>query len=768
MDESSPRVVTSSQKGLFDKIFPHHHFKRPILPLFLFAFIALATGFSVLLAQKNQDVRNYAKESKTSTAQSSSTINLILHLSKNRETGAVSVLEAWANNGYSPTYPQTYNSDSLEQVINGTVDSRTVAQFTSQTFGESYDPVNRRNVNIGNTLPNPEGYVSFQYKKGATLRIQNRKTGATQTLSDPKITTAITNPVTLPLNANTIVTQGANQQSSIEISSPNDAADGYTDLLFISDNYGNNFSQFDSDVDSMVRTLLTIPPYSEYAGKIRITKLHNFQQICQVPYHDANNNVLCNKTLMFQIASQANHDYFVVVENANDSFAWGWYGSRAVIAGKNVWDDGTEHGGARLAHEFGHAIGWLKDEYDLEKNSNQDNEYAGWYYNCDDVSSCAKWSGVSGTSCLPTCSYRDWFRPTQFGMMNNDYDIPIPPFGPLDAPVLRGYLNATSPIAPGTAMPGNSAWKWTTNWCVDIPKTCINAGMQLPAVFYNPSYCSNSSSSYNCSGYQYSGGGPTPTPSGGGSCTITRTNSQTPAVGVYVRFKIDLTSPLSQYSASGACTQVTGGSGDPEPYCGNVMGQNVPSCGGHTQIKSGGTCTVSAVMNNGKTCQLSLTVPNPTPTKEPDRSNIQGNIFHDDETDKNAVKNSNTVEPSVSGVSISLFRVKQNGSSTLIETRTSNNNGKNNFSFRPSQNGNYRFDPPANIPGYRLHPCSQVTKPKNIPTDNRYFYCTETNGNLTLRQWTPNSKNPSKKIASGLIPFTGTTVNVDFPLENAQ
>lgn len=86
--------------------------------------------------------------------------------------------------------------------------------------------------------------------------------------------------------------------------------------------------------------------------------------------------------------------------------------------------------------------------------------------------------------------------------------------------------------------------------------------------------------------------------------------------GDYIRYTIKFSSgTLTQYYTTGACGIATGGSGDPStPYCFAGMGQT-PQCGGHTTAIGTGTCVVNAVLSDGNSCSLNVTV---NPLLQPD------------------------------------------------------------------------------------------------------------------------------------------------------
>jgi len=67
-----------------------------------------------------------------------------------------------------------------------------------------------------------------------------------------------------------------------------------------------------------------------------------------------------------------------------------------------------------ILHEIGNSFGCLNYEYiNTVAEPSQ-----GPSYNCDNSSTCQKWSAVPGTNCLLGCSYDRWYRPADDCVMN--------------------------------------------------------------------------------------------------------------------------------------------------------------------------------------------------------------------------------------------------------------------------------------------------------------------------------------------------------------
>lgn len=736
--------------------------------------VIILTAF---LVQNPTRLSNQAAELKT--------VNLILELSKDPTTGIITVDKAQSNNGFSPKTPATVTSETLEQVQNGQVVGTTNVQFVSETFGDYLDPETNTPKFGGEFFNKPKAIVSFQYKPGSTLRIKTSATKS-QELKSPKINLALANTKRLDLSPAAKTTLGTGQKA-IPSSNPSATSqDGYIDLLFMSDHYNEDFGRFDADVDTMVSHLLQKQPFADYAGKIRITKLHTGYYLCPVPYWEPMPNgrykVNCNENAIFNIASQVPYDYIVVVENTNDHHAYGYYGSYVVMAA-SYYNENGNNSGRILAHELGHTIGWLKDEYSFDQLSSEEGDDASWYVNCTGVSSCHKWSGVTGTSCINTCSYTDWFRPTENSMMNNEYTNPEPPYGPVNEPYLRGYLNSLAPIEPGSPIPGDSNYVWTTNWCVYGLATCTESGLQKPTAYFDNDYCSDGTNNMICSGYQYKDSPPpttTPTPAPTQYPITVRVVNQATSQKFPTPLTIRSTYMSSCQSGCNAscsdpvCTLGREKSYDPNGCNGtgcaawenstdqsnySFIPTNLPTS---WQVFSNGCSNWTPTISNSRTCTILVQpITTPVPTTA-----IQGSVFFD--KNNNAIRN--PVEQGIGEISLPLFRVI-NGNSTLVTRVVSTSTQGNNFSFANMPAGKYQFGSPKNLGLMTVINCSDIKppKPSGIPKDRHFFYCKALNskGNkykLILKKWTPNKSTAFKDGNKSFDHLGSENTFVDIPL----
>jgi hypothetical protein len=77
-----------------------------------------------------------------------------------------------------------------------------------------------------------------------------------------------------------------------------------------------------------------------------------------------------------------------------------------------------------ILQEIGNSFGCLDYEYITAVAEPSQ----GPSYNCDNSSTCLKWSAVSGTSCLLGCSYDRWYRPAEdcvMNALNNTHYCPV-------------------------------------------------------------------------------------------------------------------------------------------------------------------------------------------------------------------------------------------------------------------------------------------------------------------------------------------------------
>src|SRR3989344_1756644 len=706
--------------------------------------------------------------------------NLILVLTKNPTTGKISIQKALANNGYTPYLPNQKTdseTDEIEQVLNGKTTWKASIKFTDslaiETFASEKKQINRQDK----IFSEPRVVISFPYQTGATIQIRHSQPKKTQVLDSLKIQSAILKKSYVVKSSNTRA-----PQSGL-------SSDGYLDLTFISDRY-SDFDLFDADVSSMTNFLLAQSPWNEYRSKIRFAKIHNDQILCN-SFNNAE-NLDCDSALIYNIASQTNYDFIVILEGIDDKIGWSYY-PPIKYALMSRSQSNLPFPGLTLYHELGHGIGNLNDEYDYNKIETNPNRNI--HANCDTSSACGKWSGIPGTNCYTICTYTNRYKSTSGScIMETLWSESGYHLDPVDEPAMRGAINLFAPIPSGTPMIGDSSYVWTTNWCVPDVKTCLTSGLIKPAYSDYNSYCSNTAPLL-CSGYEQSPPPPPPPPPPFGNPLTIKikdraTGQKYPSqVSVRATFmsacptgcNASCSDPVCQkgrvqtYSPS-ACngagcatwSDSTTGAGYQITLCTSCPETGSTNLPSNWKV-SKTTCGTNASLwypsaQNNSTCEIQVEKIQTASDKGP----LTGYIWHDDETDHNARKNAESVEPSVKKASLTLTKV-DSGANTLVAILDSGKNtGKENYSFGEIPTGDYKIKKPLIPAGFKFETCAGINRPVKIPTGNNYFYC-KSGKQLLLKKWSPSAPKGFIAVSPGLFPITKNAVTtVDFPLLQKQ
>ncbi len=111
-----------------------------------------------------------------------------------------------------------------------------------------------------------------------------------------------------------------------------------------------------------------------------------------------------------------------------------------VIADSTAWEGCAYLGGVAhssssypwiTVHEFGHSLTRLLDEYSYGPSGSTSGP------NCD-YRSCARWSGMNGTACIPGCNYDNLYRPTSDSTMRTALNQE---FGSLNKKIIEEALD---------------------------------------------------------------------------------------------------------------------------------------------------------------------------------------------------------------------------------------------------------------------------------------------------------------------------------------
>jgi hypothetical protein len=203
--------------------------------------------------------------------------------------------------------------------------------------------------------------------------------------------------------------------------------------------WGYNESLFYPIAKSQRDTLLFFEPFKSNSRKVNIymanvSALPNchycrpcrFNEIsgeveCDIPNNDWNYSGCCNTSSAWTVARSCPADVVIVVQAdvIDDSgLPWdysGLWGRSNFCKNLSVLFNVTEPFNKNaIVQEIGNSFGCLNYEYThLIAEPSQ-----GPSYNCDNISTCPKWSGVSGTSCLGGCGYEGWYRSADDCVMN--------------------------------------------------------------------------------------------------------------------------------------------------------------------------------------------------------------------------------------------------------------------------------------------------------------------------------------------------------------
>jgi len=351
--------------------------------------------------------------------------HLVVTLIKNQAADKITLTKASAITT-SNLFPRSISGNekyALEMVVGNKVINSYKFDFTE----EIYPPI----PNSPRKLTSPEAVIDIPYKLNTAFRVRDLKTRKVYPLETTLISQALAKPQPLLPQTAIKIIDSRDRSVSPQAYQP---LDGYYDILYISEDYSSaEMDLFTDDVAALSSYLLSIAPFSEYLDKIRIVILNNSIDLgCE---HDTTTPqlILCNLQTVLSVAAPIDYDTIVVVVKDDVLGGCGYIPNNVAVT-YNKWQNGLAKQVA--AHEMGHSIGWLMDEYDYGVGSLPSHEYPPGP-NCD-FPPCDLWSGVAGTGCYPTCGYDDVCRPTEGGCLMHDYNEPV--FCPVCQNAIREVL----------------------------------------------------------------------------------------------------------------------------------------------------------------------------------------------------------------------------------------------------------------------------------------------------------------------------------------
>ncbi len=220
--------------------------------------------------------------------------------------------------------------------------------------------------------------------------------------------------------------------------------DNCLDILFLGDDYTTTASLdiFRSDVAYMASYFRQIEPYSLRPNVINVRAIPSTTDLaCVYNCFGTPRLICCDGDIILPLASQAPHDKIIVLVNNNE------YGGSGSVNFAVAYHRFPQFGPQVAIHEFSHSFALLGDEYSFGPNNGGNPLRA----NCDDTPGCPRWYGMPGTTCLPGCTYNEWFRATNDCLMLR---IRTEPASGVFCPVCRALIG-------GYLAPFSDAWSDT-------------------------------------------------------------------------------------------------------------------------------------------------------------------------------------------------------------------------------------------------------------------------------------------------------------------
>ena len=264
----------------------------------------------------------------------------------------------------------------------------------------------------------PIAYLSFQTKQPIN-DLNQVLTINSDPIIQPSNSPTQTAEIAITATPTTIPAQTVYPTSTIEIANcPVIEGNGELTLVIIADKY-TDLAEFQNDallaVESLKRTNLSDSILSKFTFRYSsdISKDYGV-------YIDEQSADL-NMSLARLTQQDCQGDAFLIISKKyptkESSFGVGGF---SMIG--NMMAVVFKHSLFVTPHELGHALPGLFDEYDLDISSNTEAQY----YNCagPDKVRCQEWQqqfpNDSNIGCFPVCGYRNWYRSTQFSVMNNN------------------------------------------------------------------------------------------------------------------------------------------------------------------------------------------------------------------------------------------------------------------------------------------------------------------------------------------------------------
>ncbi|MBS3147667.1 hypothetical protein J4219_02170 [Candidatus Woesearchaeota archaeon] len=189
------------------------------------------------------------------------------------------------------------------------------------------------------------------------------------------------------------------------------------DVVVVPDKYtAADKAKFETDVNTVYGTFINMEPFKSEKARINFYRIEKFSENLNCRYTKAPGDpdgqnlwrlLVCDTAKATSLASKCPYNNVLVLVNSASQYG-GSGGSIAVS-----YNGGLATG--VFVHELGHMMG-LDDEYSYGSNTTTVHPRA----NCDESSTCQKWSGTQGLECVQKCSYENWYRSTTSGDIMKD------------------------------------------------------------------------------------------------------------------------------------------------------------------------------------------------------------------------------------------------------------------------------------------------------------------------------------------------------------
>ncbi len=347
----------------------------------------------------------------------------LLSLEKDNKTGTFTLKNIEFSKGYIQEQPIFPEDNYILKVFNKQGD---IIYTSSFNISEAIITEVFEEGDISGNIDFPEKtefYITIPYsKESEKIQIYSK-----DNLQKPFFETTLWPPQSLKTNTKNL--------SSFAVSSAKAAANAQCktllnngpptnnyDITFIGDKDYNTAGESEFVWDILRETLrfFKLNPLDQYWTGFNVHYVSSFEADCI----GSSINKIMNCFNYSHLISVCPTDLVVVMKN-NNVQGLAWFNTGPIYTGDYPYI---------FAHEAGHSIGGLWDEYVYNNCNNRECTSKDFLWrdistspNCD-VSNCTKWEGISGTSCYAGCTASDWYKSVEYSLMRN---LSVADFGPV-------------------------------------------------------------------------------------------------------------------------------------------------------------------------------------------------------------------------------------------------------------------------------------------------------------------------------------------------